>query len=458
MMIKNQEFFQAIQAFHCIALKNIECLNNLMPQITLPKDYWEMNSDTGQLSRFTKQVKMYAKGIGEITAPLSQSNELIALKNIIKSTPEIVRHLNTPVGSALSRITISINDLCCYTVYQALKLNQFEFDQILFEKIYLNFENSIYLNQLNITRTVALKGIKIPFAEIQLTPDTKLRKLHQNEIVDWMNKNLELSYDDKVHEWGMTNTYSDIIIQRSTSSVKHFGEIEDYSKTVAAVDDFYSYEPELLFIAVCKIFIHGYVYLSNSIYELEQDLFTFGRTIYGSTRLNSFASAYQSLDEIEASELISLWLSVWKIRKDRSFLIRAIQRLSASTERDSAEDRMIDLAIAGESLFLSGDGNNTELRFRLSLRAASYLGNSREERLQIYKSFLKFYDLRSAVVHGTIDLLPNSTKLTEATELMNLVSDYIRSTLKKCIRASDKVKKPKQLVDDWESLLFIDIE
>lgn len=56
--------------------------------------------------------------------------------------------------------------------------------------------------------------------------------------------------------------------------------------------------------------------------------------------------------------------------------------------------------IAAEALFL-GQRERQELGFRMSLRAAQYLGSSHAERQTIYESFRDAYALRSPIIHGS---------------------------------------------------------
>ncbi|MBP1844739.1 hypothetical protein J2046_003006 [Rhizobium petrolearium] len=75
-----------------------------------------------------------------------------------------------------------------------------------------------------------------------------------------------------------------------------------------------------------------------------------------------------------------------------------LTRLNMARRRHSAGDKALDGCICLESL-LSGDGRG-DLTHRVSLRTALLLGKTLDERRNIVKSIKKFYELRSAVVHG----------------------------------------------------------
>ena len=75
-----------------------------------------------------------------------------------------------------------------------------------------------------------------------------------------------------------------------------------------------------------------------------------------------------------------------------------LTRLAVSTDNNrSPLDRIIDLAIALESLYLPGIKD--ELSFRLKLRAAKHQEDTVEKRRAIAKTLDKFYDVRSRIAH-----------------------------------------------------------
>lgn len=77
-------------------------------------------------------------------------------------------------------------------------------------------------------------------------------------------------------------------------------------------------------------------------------------------------------------------------------LIIAIDRWIKS-KRENPVNRIIDLGIAFEAIYL-GDGNE-QLSFTFRLRGAWYLGNNPSERLELLKLFQAIYDCRSQAVH-----------------------------------------------------------
>ena len=79
-------------------------------------------------------------------------------------------------------------------------------------------------------------------------------------------------------------------------------------------------------------------------------------------------------------------------------------------------DRVVDLRIALESLYL--DSDRGELGFRLATTAARYLGATLAERRTIRKTVSDFYDLASRNLAGNPDSPQAVIFLTSITDVM----------------------------------------
>lgn len=88
--------------------------------------------------------------------------------------------------------------------------------------------------------------------------------------------------------------------------------------------------------------------------------------------------------------------------------LMASARLDFARRRITAGDSAIDLATAFEALLATND-ERSEITYRLKLRAAIILGDSLEERENIFRQMGELYKLRSKVVHGTLSTTSNST-------------------------------------------------
>ena len=101
----------------------------------------------------------------------------------------------------------------------------------------------------------------------------------------------------------------------------------------------------------------------------------------------------------EVAHFLELWhlLEVAGARFEFS-----IHRFNLAFDRGLLTDRIVDLVIAAESLFLSDLGvqDRGELRFRFALRAAKFIEHPEYSERDVFRVMRRAYDARSAIVHG----------------------------------------------------------
>ena len=134
---------------------------------------------------------------------------------------------------------------------------------------------------------------------------------------------------------------------------------------------------------------------------------------------------------------------------DRSTMQIAIGRWIKSKTSCSDVDKIIDLGIAFEALYLSDIDEPTELSFRLRLHAGWHLGKDKKDRKRLMKEFREIYDWRSSVVHK--GKLPNKKKKTpfapeEVKQFIERAQDLCRQSIMKIL---DDGNFP-----DWNSLIL----
>jgi len=83
----------------------------------------------------------------------------------------------------------------------------------------------------------------------------------------------------------------------------------------------------------------------------------------------------------------------------QQMLTRAGRYYESSLMRETNPERLIDLAIALESMLTSAS-TKSELTFRLAQSLAHLLGTSSGDRFEIFKAAKKLYDRRSQLLHG----------------------------------------------------------
>ena len=127
----------------------------------------------------------------------------------------------------------------------------------------------------------------------------------------------------------------------------------------------------------------------------------------------------------------------------------AIERWIKSHTYQKPVDKMIDLAIALEAIYLSDIKETTELAFRLRLRASWYLGGNKAHRKDLMKNFNKIYEWRSKAVHK--GKIPNKTKKIPFTE--KEVIEFVKEAQKLCSDSIMKILEDGKL-PDWNDMIL----
>ena len=108
--------------------------------------------------------------------------------------------------------------------------------------------------------------------------------------------------------------------------------------------------------------------------------------------------------------------------------------LKSKTSRTNI-DKIIDLGIAFESLYLSDRGANSELSFQFRLRASWYLGKDKADREMLMDEFKAIYTLRSKAVHT--GKIPQTVKIRSKSvpisEFIPKSQDLCRQSIMKII-------------------------
>ncbi|SRR6266566_3445689 len=107
-----------------------------------------------------------------------------------------------------------------------------------------------------------------------------------------------------------------------------------------------------------------------------------------------------NITEAELAQVKNLFASLQHLNSQaqRGGLALALRRFNQAYNRESNEDRIIDLTIALESCLLAGE--DKELSYKFALRGAALLSKSRDPK--VTKSQLQdLYNARSKIVHGS---------------------------------------------------------
>ena len=169
------------------------------------------------------------------------------------------------------------------------------------------------------------------------------------------------------------------------------------------------------------------------------------------SRSGVYELSSRTANQAEIEESKSLYESLMTLPEDtRNFLRVPIDRWTKSNAQPDLVDRMIDLGIALESLYLHGDGYRGELRFRFALRAAWHLGTSALDRTNLHSEFRKIYDWRSRAVHsGSLDSRNDAVASDPRRR-----REFVDQTQELCSQSIRSIIE--QGIPDWDALVLSD--
>jgi len=160
--------------------------------------------------------------------------------------------------------------------------------------------------------------------------------------------------------------------------------------------------------------------------------------------------------EIAADE-VPEFLALWHLLEPRAaWYPFPLQRFNLALGRERIEDRVVDLVIAAESLFLLDTASyQGELRFRVSLRAAKFIEHPNYNQQEIYDLMKVAYDIRSGLVHtGNVPnaRLPRDGRTTLA-KFTDVLEDVVRRALRKALSIDDG-KRSLSRPAYWDQLVL----
>ena len=142
-----------------------------------------------------------------------------------------------------------------------------------------------------------------------------------------------------------------------------------------------------------------------------------------------------NIDEIdEIKKLLGKIIQI-QLGKNISFRV-ACERFSRSFEERRDDDKIIDLAIAFESLFTAENTSRSNVMGELiGLGCAMLLGTNQKERDAIKQFLIKAFIIRNKIIHGSevkTPLIINNEKY-QMSDVTSKLREFLRSSIKKLI-------------------------
>jgi hypothetical protein len=387
--------------------------------------------------------------------------ELIALNSYLLAKTAITedriwsKHMNTLVGTTLSASRMEPESLLFGIAAQALKNQSSLKDTAISITTEIEkFEEQFLSSTISQKRVMPLRGIALT-ESIHLSPQLSIEKLSSEEVKELLNRgvvtpNFMDSLGDFIHNAPTVAVVSRFNLPKVLGQSPDEGSrqlaVDQISEIISQLDQDEKRALDLLTL------IHDAPIVPLAVIMLGEGIAANGYSIQRLGTIDSWILERKDFSGESANSLIQYWKTISQSSKSLRAINIAIRRYSDAMTRSSLDDRLLDLMICAESLYFNEDGEQSELKHRLSYRAALLLGTSPEEKKQIYGFMNSAYNKRSKVVHGKV----HTTRRTEAIELEAIIkqlSGYLQKTILKMLELSAS-RHPNKTLIDWTDLMF----
>ena len=312
---------------------------------------------------------------------------------IMAKDEKIKKQLGQLVGTRSNYSLVADEKTCVLGFLKQLYLESNQYDQSVFDKKYLSFEDFFYSDHLVYKDSANLYNFSFADSELALGHGITIRR----SIARFLQQTDYEKYIERMYKPYTAFSNSMFVIERDYKAKKIVGEPKETEQN--AIFNEQNKSPVLfdLVIDSLRILKPSAVYRDHRIKSKSVTFQPHG----GVTERFPFYEniAVGGKCNIEVDEIATLRkVFNFLCGEENSRLLVAKRRLSSGIERRSPEDRLIDYMIGLEALYLP-DGN-AELSFRLSLRVA-FLLSSGEARKETFEFLRKMYGMRSKIVHGS---------------------------------------------------------
>lgn len=305
-------------------------------------------------------------------------------------------------------------------VYQK-KLGSLVWDEKVFNEVYESFENFLYSEELMVTSVAPIFLFKCALKEpVELDAHTGIiPKEFDVNIRQLLNHfDTEGRHFSEEYEWC-------VYARRKVSKAqRREGTLDDSEDTLKMAD-----------VLTSLRLLHSGLVHAGPVHSNEGSPFAGiqgGSRMLGHSMFKKLPTDYivfqtYVLEDEDIKNVRRIYTALRSLKhSDRTHVTISVSRFNDSYERRAEVDRLIDLCIALESLFVR---QLDELKYRLTLRCACFLEQGKEELRNTFLRVGQIYKTRSMIVHGT----GKQPKERELNELVTAAEEYVRRSICKLL-------------------------
>jgi Apea-like HEPN len=337
--------------------------------------------------------------------------------------------------------------------------NRIQFNEEFFEREYETFEATFYDDSFTFEEIAPLFG-PVFTEPIRLSDDIEICRLNRYDLTALTEKDIDEDALWGNHLWAIRTGYK---------LPKVVGDDDPIDLAKTKRDDETRNRANLVIeqvLSCLRLLGVSNAYQTATVHRLKSWIFHDSRE-YSPKYLPAVPFSME-LDAAFPVILKKLWsdLNRSSVRR-HGFIFQAIKRFGYAHERHDWEDKIVDLLIAAEALFLSQMTERGELNYRLRLNAAVFLGGTPDVRRHIFRDMKNAYDLRSKIVHGsdTKKIIADILKAEDIGfgeeyklyQFIYRIQEYIRIAIHRMINIAVEKKDGSELIN-WNDLLLGGVE
>ncbi len=377
----------------------------------------------------------------------------------LEADPVITSQLDVLIGIHSRRSRSSnAEELMMRLPHLAVYKNTIKFNKECFDREYIAFESALYDKNFIYEVIVPLSGPA--FNEpIKVSDKVEICQVNRSDLSLPLKTEVEVKdrpyFDEPV--WAVHTRYCLLKVVGDETRISPEGSESDEEIRNEANETIEQVLTCLRLLGASNVYAHTVIHRTKSWFF--HDVRQYPIKYFPATQFSL------ELQKDFHKIFVKFWRNFQKQSVNKhKFIALAARRFSYAHERHDWEDRIIDLLIAAEAIFLSQSNAQTELNYRLKLHAAMFLGSSAEIKKQIFDDMAFAYSLRSNIVHGSTGLEKIIRKIKSREEIgfgekykldqfMYRIQEYIRIAICKMIDLAAQNSHQKEVVD-WNKLVL----
>lgn len=466
--IKNKELYNSLSALTKKSLEIIKSAKTLSLGVVRENAWVKRDSDLYQRCSYIKPL--WYIFFERLKSEILHTDEYKTFETIAKKDEAVSRHIDKLSGTCMNRCRFELDSIS-YRLVSPFLSDLIEtnsdpvpvsaYSESMFKEKYLEIEHSFYSDTITFERLTPICGFYSDNHKIIIDENTSIIKLSESEIIEFLNHGITIghTFDNEC----MT-CITGFAIRVTYHLPKIFGDI-DTLRIPSEIEAAAGKEQKV--IGWLKLFQEGAIYPITTLTRGVENIFAHGASWVFEKKTRFPSQNTFNLTQDDVSKFIEFCKEFEnKGISNIPYMNLAIRRFGQANERESVEDRIIDLFISAEALFLSSDMKvEGELVYRLSHRASMLIGKDPERQSKIFDFMKKSYNARSAIVHGSISTLKPPLKADKKTRMsveeycLNIceeLEDILRYSIVHLVAEKDKLFRinDKQVVISWDLVIF----